>query len=78
MSSPATVSVVYSDPVSHVLKTVTLLPSPLATAGFVTLEQLLTIPLGVTEVRIVLTGFAATDLATAGSVTFDNVGLFEV
>jgi hypothetical protein len=27
-------------------------------------------------VRIVLTGFAATDTATAGTVTFDNVGLY--
>jgi hypothetical protein len=35
-----------------------------------------TIPAGVAQVRIVLTGFAPTDLATAGSATFDDVGLF--
>jgi hypothetical protein len=35
-----------------------------------------TIPAGVTQVRVVLTGFTPTDTATAGTVTFDDVGLF--
>jgi hypothetical protein len=30
----------------------------------------------VVKVRVVLFGFAATDLRTAGTVTFDDVGLF--
>jgi hypothetical protein len=40
------------------------------------LEQALTVPDGVTSLRIVLSGFSPTDLATAGSVTFDDVGLY--
>jgi hypothetical protein len=44
--------------------------------GFTTLEQAVTLPIGVAQVRVVLTGFAATDTATNGTVTFDDVGLF--
>jgi hypothetical protein len=36
-----------------------------------------TIPAGVANVRVVLKGFAATDTATQGTVTFDEVGLFD-
>jgi hypothetical protein len=36
-----------------------------------------TIPAGVASVRVSLSGFAPTDVATAGTVTFDDVGLFE-
>jgi hypothetical protein len=36
-----------------------------------------TVPASVTGVRIVLTGFAPTDAHTAGSVTFDDVGVFD-
>jgi hypothetical protein len=35
-----------------------------------------TIPLGVAQARVVLFGFAPTDTATAGTVTFDDVGVF--
>jgi hypothetical protein len=35
-----------------------------------------TIPAGVSHARVVLTGFAPTDIATAGTVAFDDVGLF--
>ena len=35
-------------------------------------------PLDATSVCIVLAGFAATDLATAGTVIFNNVGLFDL
>ncbi|CAN5334974.1 hypothetical protein BH24CHL10_BH24CHL10_02170 [soil metagenome] len=40
------------------------------------LDEQLTIPAGVAEVRVVLKGFAATDLRTRGTVTFDDIGLF--
>lgn len=36
----------------------------------------MTIPAGVTQVRVVLTGFSAADTATAGTVTFDDIGLY--
>jgi len=35
-----------------------------------------TIPPLVTQVRVVLTGFAPTDLATRGTVTFDDIGVY--
>jgi hypothetical protein len=35
-----------------------------------------TIPPLVTQVRVVLTGFAPTDLTTRGTVTFDDVGVY--
>jgi hypothetical protein len=46
------------------------------TDGFAALEKTLTVPDGVTQIRVVLTGFAPTDLRTAGTVTFDNVTLY--
>ena len=49
--------------------------APLTTAGFTTLSQTVTIPAGVARVRVSLTGFAPTDVATRGTVTFDDVGL---
>jgi hypothetical protein len=51
--------------------------APLQTDGFRVLEQSVRIPPLVTQVRVVLTGFAPTDLATRGTVTFDDVGVFE-
>jgi hypothetical protein len=36
-----------------------------------------TLPPGVVQVRVVLFGFSPTDLRTAGTVTFDDIGLFE-
>jgi hypothetical protein len=75
-SSPASAGLVYLGSVGNVLDRVTLLTAPLSTAGFTTLEQAVTIPAGVARVQVVLTGFAPTDLATAGTVTFDDVGLF--
>jgi hypothetical protein len=36
-----------------------------------------TLPPGVAQVRVVLLGFSPADLHTAGSVTFDDIGLFE-
>jgi hypothetical protein len=40
------------------------------------LEGTVTIPAGVAQVRVVLSAFAPTDLRTAGTVTFDEIGLF--
>jgi hypothetical protein len=58
------------------LGTVRLLTAPLQTTGFTTLENTVTIPIGVARVRVVLTAFSPTDVATSGTVTFDGVGLF--
>lgn len=38
--------------------------------------QISTIPAGVTQVRVKLVGFSPADLATSGTVRFDEVGLF--
>ena len=76
MSSAPSVGLAYLGAAGQVLDTVRLLQVPLATDGFSTLEKSVTVPKGVTQVRIVLSGFAATDLATAGTVTFDDIGLY--
>jgi hypothetical protein len=75
-SSAATAGLVYLGELGEVLSTVTLLTAPLATEGFEVLESTVTIPVGVAEVRVILTGFAPTDTSTAGTVTFDDIGLF--
>jgi archaellum component FlaF (FlaF/FlaG flagellin family) len=75
-SSAATAGLAYLGPLGNVLDTVTLATAPLTTAGFKTLENTVTIPAGVTQVRVVLRAFAPTDMNTAGSVTFDDVGLY--
>jgi serine protease AprX len=77
LSSPAAAGLTYLNALGGVVGRVTLATAPLSTAGFDTLEQVVTIPAGVAQVRVVLTGFAATDLATAGTTSFDDVGLFE-
>ncbi len=76
-SSASTAGLTYLGAAGQVLDTVSLLTAPLTTNGFVTLETEVTIPVGVTQVRVVLTGFAPTDTHTAGTITFDAVGLFE-
>jgi hypothetical protein len=75
-SSAATAGLVYLGAAGNVLQTVNLLTAPLTTAGFAKLEQAVTIPAGVTQVRVKLVGFAPTDLRTSGTVRFDEVGLF--
>ncbi|MBD0347528.1 MAG: immune inhibitor A [Thermoleophilia bacterium] len=75
-SSAPAVSLAYLSATGQVLDTVKLLTAPLATNGFADLEKAVAIPIGVAEIRIVLTGFAPTDFATAGTVTFDNIGLY--
>jgi hypothetical protein len=75
-SSAASAGLAYLGAAGNVLSTVTLVTAPLTTAGFATLEQAVTIPAGVTSVRVNLIGFAPTDLRTSGTVRFDEVGLF--
>jgi hypothetical protein len=76
MSSAPGVELAYLGPAGLVLDTVRSLAAPLATDGFATLERAVTIPAGVTNVRVVLTGFAPTDTRTSGTATFDHVGLY--
>jgi subtilisin family serine protease len=75
-SSAPSVGLAYLGPTGSLLNTVTVLTAPLTTDGFAALSQNVTIPQGVASVRVVLVGFAPTDLHTAGTVTFDDVGLF--
>jgi serine protease AprX len=74
-SSPASAGLAYLGPLGEALGRATLLTS-LGTPAFSTLEQSVTIPAGVAQVRVVLTGFAPTDSATTGTVAFDDVGLY--
>jgi hypothetical protein len=76
MSSAPGAGLAYLGGTGKVLDTVRLLEIPLVTEGFSTLEKSVTVPKGVAEVRIVLFGFAPGDLRTAGTVTFDDVGLY--
>jgi hypothetical protein len=75
-SSAPTVGLAYLGTAGEVLSKVTVLTAPLTTDGFRALEKTVTVPAGVTSVRIVLAGFSATDLRTKGTVTFDNIGLY--
>jgi hypothetical protein len=76
LSSASSIGLAYLGPTGDLLKTVSVATAPLRTDGFAVLDKLVTIPAGVAEVRVVLAGFAATDLATRGTVTFDDVGLY--
>ena len=76
VSSAPSAGLVYLGPLGNVIDRVTLITAPLTTQGFQALERTVTIPSGVASVRISLKGFAPTDLATAGTVKFDDVGLF--
>jgi len=76
MSSPGAAGIAYLSATGELLNTVTLLTTPLTTNGFTSIEQSVTVPSGVSEVRVTLAGFAFTDPATLGEVTFDDVGLF--
>jgi hypothetical protein len=77
LSSAPQVQIAYLGAAGQLLSKVTALTTPLTTSGaFVNLQRTLVVPANVTSLRIVLAGFAPTDTRTAGSVTFDNVGLF--
>ena len=75
-SSPATAGLVFLGALGTVLDTATVLTAPVGANGFQSLENAVTIPIGAVQARIVLRGFSPTDLATRGTVTFDDVGLF--
>ena len=75
-SSAPTAGLLYLGSAGNVLQTVNLITAPLATTGFAKLQQAVTIPAGVSQVRVKLVGFAPTDLRTSGMVKFDEVGLF--
>jgi immune inhibitor A len=76
VSSAPGIGLAYLGAAGEVLQTVRLLDVPLVTNGFTTLQKTVTLPPGVSQVRVVLFGFAPTDTRTMGTVTFDNVGLF--
>ncbi|HTE66392.1 MAG TPA: PKD domain-containing protein, partial [Candidatus Binatia bacterium] len=77
LSSAPAVGLAYLGPAGELLNTVRLLEVPLSTPGFTTLEKLVTLPPGVAQVRVVLLGFSPSDLRTSGTVTFDDIGLYE-
>jgi PKD repeat protein len=76
VSSAPGIGLAYLGAAGELLQTVRLLDVPLVTDGFATLSKSVTLPPGVSQVRVVLFGFAATDTRTAGTVTFDDVGLY--
>jgi PKD repeat protein len=76
VSSAPAVGLAYLGAAGELLSTVRLIDVPLDTGGFTTLETAVTLPPGVAQVRVVLFGFAPTDLRTAGTVVFDDVGLY--
>lgn len=75
-SSAGRLAVAYLGPAGELLDTVTVLTAPLSTDGFELVESTVTVPAGVTQVSLVLAGFAATDLATSGSVTYDDLWVY--
>jgi hypothetical protein len=76
LSSAPTVGLAYLGPAGQLLNHASLLNVPRVTDAFAAFQKDLTVPDGVTAIRVVLTGFAPTDLRTAGTVTFDNVALY--
>jgi subtilisin family serine protease len=76
LSSAPAAGLAYIGALGQALDTVRLITAPKTTVGLETLERSVTIPAGVAQVRVVLTGFSPTDVATSGTVTFDDVGLF--
>lgn len=75
-SSAPALGLVYFGAAGQVLDTVRVATAPLTTAAFLTLGDTVTIPAGVSEVRVRLIGFASTDTKTSGTVVFDDVGLY--
>jgi hypothetical protein len=76
LSSAPSIGLAYLGAAGEVLDTVTVATAAVRTDGFAVLDELVTVPAGVAGVRVVLGGFAATDLRTRGTVTFDDVGLY--
>jgi immune inhibitor A len=76
LSSAPSLGLTFIGPAGNVIGSVKALTAPLTTIGFTTLSQTVPVPLGAAQARIVLTAFAPTDTHTAGTVTFDDVGVF--
>ena len=76
VSSAPGIGLAYLGAAGELLNTVRLIDVPLVTNGFATLSKTVTLPPGVAQVRVVLFGFAPTDLRTSGTVTFDDIGLY--
>ena len=74
-SSTPCVGLAYLGAGGELVRTVTALTAPLSTEGFKDLSTTLTVPAGVTQARVVLTGFSLLDPAPRGTVTFDDVRL---
>jgi hypothetical protein len=79
-SSAPSAGLVFYGPLGNVLNDVSLATAPLTTTG-TAFKKLLSlsaaVPAGATEASVVLRGFSATDTSTAGTVTFDNVRVFD-
>jgi hypothetical protein len=75
-SSAPTAGLAYLDALGQVIGVATAITAPVSTGGFITLESSVVIPAGVAQVRVVLSGFSPLDVATAGTVTFDDMGLY--
>jgi hypothetical protein len=76
MSSAPSLGLAYLGPAGDLLQTVTVATAALRSDGFAVLDEVVTVPAGVTSVQVVLAGFALTDLQTQGTVTFDDIGLY--
>jgi hypothetical protein len=76
VSSAPTANLAYLNVLGQVIGTATVITAPLNTGGFTTLESAVVIPPGVVQVRVLLSGFSPLDQSTAGTVTFDDVGLY--
>ena len=76
LSSAPSIGLAYLGAAGELLSTVAVATGPLRTDGFAVLDELVTIPTGVSQVQVVLLGFAPSDLRTKGTVMFDDVGLF--
>jgi hypothetical protein len=75
-SSAPSAGLLYLDALGQAIGTATVIGAPLNTDGFVALESRVKLPPGVSQVRVLLTGFSPLDRLTAGTVTFDDIGLF--
>lgn len=77
MSSAPSIGLAYLGPTGELLETLTVLTAPLRTEGFAVLDEVVTVPKGASQLRVVLAGFAVTDVRTKGTIVFDDVGLYQ-
>ena len=78
LSSSPSLKVVQLDALGNILSTVTgIATSVSGTTGMQQVLGQITIPQGVTQVRLTLSGFSPTDLTTNGTVWFDDVWMWE-